>query len=106
MFYSAVMAGMSDRPQPPHVLRWQSVMNEHWPPRPGQFKDHWPGIAVVVRVVWERDGEEYLAGHAIRWDSDDHVFIHIRDTTGRLSAQGVWVKPSDVYRSAASAEPS
>ena len=98
------MAGKTD--QPPHVLRWQSVLNEHCPARPGRFKDHWPGIPVRVRVVWERDGEEYLDGHAVRWDGGEHVYVRIRDTTGRLPGQGVWVKPDDVYRSAASAEPS
>ena len=98
------MVGKTD--QPPHVLRWQSVLNEHWPTRPGQFKDHRPGIAVRVRVVWERDGEEYLDGRAIRWDDGEHVFVYIRDTTGRLSSQGVWVKPADVYRAAESAESS
>lgn len=103
MFYYAVMAGMNDRPQPPHVLRWQSVLNEHWPARPGRFKDRSPEVAVRVRVVWERDGKEYIDGHAVRWDGE-HIYVRIRDTTGRLPGQGVWVKPSDVYRSADAAE--
>lgn len=91
------MAGPTDRSQPPHVQRWQSVLNEHWPTQPLQFKDRPPGIAVRARVQWERDGEEYLFGVATRWDTD-HVYVQIRDTTGRLAGQGVWLKPADVYR--------
>lgn len=84
------------RPQPPHVRRWQTVLNEHWPTWPREIPDG-AAVRVRVRVVWERDGEQYLAGNAIRWDAD-HVYVRLDDTDGRLDSQGVWVKPCDVYR--------
>lgn len=86
-----------ERRQPPHVQRWQAVLNEHWPRRPRNYRDQHPTVPVRVRVVWETDGEEYLYGEAIRWDAD-HVYVRVRDITGRLAGQGVWVKPHDVYR--------
>lgn len=88
---------MSDRPQPPHVLRWQTVLNMHWPRRPRAFRTHWPGIPVHVRIIWQRDGVEYLPGTARRWDAG-HVYVEVPDHDGRLRGNGVWVKPADVYR--------
>ncbi|PSL04104.1 hypothetical protein CLV30_106107 [Haloactinopolyspora alba] len=79
------------------MLKWQAVLNEHWPAEPRRFKNREPGIDVRVRVVWEEDGEEFLAGVARRW-GDANVYVEVRDTTGRLSSNGVWVKPIDVYR--------
>jgi hypothetical protein len=81
----------------PHVTKWQQVLNEHWPAKPRQYKTHEQGIRVSVRVVWERDGEEWLPGTATRWDAQ-HVYVELHVTHGRLQAQGVWVKPADVRR--------
>lgn len=78
-----------------HVPEWSDVLNMHWPPKPAQVARHRPGIPVRVRIVWDGDGEEYVEGTATRWDAD-HVYVEVRDT--RLSGNGVWVKPSDVYR--------
>jgi len=87
--------------KPPHVLAWRKVLNGHWPPKPTEFRNRDHGIAVRVRIVWDCDGEEYLEGVATRWDVD-HVYVEVRHEN-RLQGNGVWVKPSDVYRR--SAEP-
>lgn len=81
--------------QPEHVLKWQAVVNEHWPPSPIQLKDRDRAIPVRARIVWERDGEQYLDGLAKRWDAE-HVYVEIVDV--RLRTNGAWLKPSDVYR--------
>jgi hypothetical protein len=81
--------------QPPHVLAWRDVLNMHWPPEPTVFRRRDKGIAVRVRIVWDRDGEEYVEGVATRWDAD-HVYVEVIDK--RLQGNGVWVKPCDVYR--------
>ncbi|NEE01153.1 hypothetical protein [Phytoactinopolyspora halotolerans] len=81
--------------KPPHVLLEQAILNEHWPAHPRSFRNHEPGIKVRVRLIWEKDGEEYVRGLARRWDAD-HVYVEIDDR--RRHALGVWVKPADVYR--------
>jgi hypothetical protein len=50
---------------------------------------------VTVRVVWERDGEEWIEGEATRW-TDRVVFVTFWDR--RLSTIEVWVVPDDVRR--------
>ena len=87
--------------QPEHVHAWRTVLNMHWPARPASFSTHHPGNPVRVRIIWELDGEEFVEGTATRWDAD-HVYVQLRDTA-RLQGNGVWVKPTDVYR--ASPEP-
>lgn len=61
------------------------------------FETHYPGTPVIVRVVWEEYGEEFIEGLAKRWDAG-HVYVEIKDV--RNITNGVWVKPCDVYRSA------
>ncbi|PSL05927.1 hypothetical protein CLV30_10379 [Haloactinopolyspora alba] len=87
---------MTGRGQPPHVRAQRRVLNKHWPRRPRDFRKHRPGIPVTARVVWERDGEEYIDATAVRWDTD-HVYVEFVDN--RLGANGTWLKPSDIYRS-------
>lgn len=89
------MPHMSQRPQPPHVLENREVLNRHWPARPRAFTDHRPGVPVTARVVFAGDGETWLHGHAIRWD-ETHIYVEADDR--RLRANGVWLKPDDVYR--------
>jgi hypothetical protein len=48
--------------------------------------------------VWERDGEEWVPGTAIRWDRD-HVLVRLGDP--RVSTIGVWLPPQDFRRRAA-----
>lgn len=88
---------MRDGKQPEHVARWQEVLNHHWPARPTEIKDRDCSIPVRARLVWEHDGEEFRDGLAKRWD-EGHVYVEIVDV--RLSTNGVWLKPGDVYRRA------
>ncbi|NED95835.1 hypothetical protein G1H11_10970 [Phytoactinopolyspora alkaliphila] len=89
------MRGMEDRERPPHLKHEQAILNHHWPSRPRDYALHEPGIAVRVRLIWERDGEQFIEGVARRWDAD-HVYVELKDT--RSQANGVWLKPQDVYR--------
>lgn len=52
-------------------------------------------LPVRARVIWDEFGEEFVEGQAVRWDST-HVYVEIDDR--RLTTNGVWLKPSDVYR--------
>jgi hypothetical protein len=89
------MRGTHNREQPEHVLHRQEVLNHHWPRDPQRYRYQEPGVPVRVRIVWERDGEEYVEGMARCWDSS-HVYVEVRDV--RNATNGVWVKPHDVYR--------
>lgn len=91
------MPGKPDRPQPPHVLAWRQVLNEHWPDDPRDYREHWPGIPVRARVVFADDGEVWLSGVAKRWDGG-HVYVYVDPYDPRLNGNGVWLKPEDVYR--------
>ena len=48
-----------------------------------------------ARIVWERDGEEWVPATAIRWDRQ-HVLVRIGDR--RSSALGTWLAPEDFRR--------
>jgi hypothetical protein len=85
----------SERTQPPHVLQQQEVLNHHWPAHPRGLRTHEPGVPVRARIIWKRDGEEYIDGVARRWD-DAHVYVEVKDV--RSAVNGVWLKPQDVYR--------
>lgn len=52
-------------------------------------------IDVTVRLVWEKDGEEHIDGHAIRWTSSV-VYVEFDDR--RIRTTGVWVAAGDVVR--------
>ncbi|NED96431.1 hypothetical protein G1H11_14065 [Phytoactinopolyspora alkaliphila] len=87
-----------DRMRPPHLLREQAILNTHWPANPRSYRTHHPGVPVRARVIWERDGVEYVEGVARRWDAK-HVYVEILRSGGRLNTNGCWLKPCDVYRS-------
>jgi hypothetical protein len=74
---------------------WQTITNERFPPDARTIPDQRHPIPVIVRVVWKRDGEEWIDGDAIRW-ARTHVFVTFGDR--RLSTIGVWVAPGDVRR--------
>jgi hypothetical protein len=74
---------------------WQRVLNERWPPDPRDVPER-EAIPVRVRVVWERDGEEWVDGLACRW-TRERVYVELRDV--RSMTLGVWVSASDVRRS-------
>lgn len=80
----------------PRAGQPQRVENESWPPKDvvGRIRNH-ASIPVTVRLVWEYDGEERLAGTATRWH-ERCVYVEIRDT--RLRTTGVWVDAGDVQR--------
>jgi hypothetical protein len=79
------------------------VLNEHWPQidRRGQLHardvpDQRNPIPVRVRVVWDRDGEEWIdQGMARRWTRTS-VYVTFDDE--RLQLSGVWIAPADVER--------
>jgi hypothetical protein len=89
------MVAMVDLTQPAHVQKRRKVLNEHWPATPAALRSRDRSLPVRVRIVWEEHGEEFIDGSAARWDAD-HVYVEIIDE--RLATNGVWVKPSDVYR--------
>lgn len=72
------------------------MLNTHWPPQAvsRRLADH-AHIEVVVRVVWEVDGEEHVPAVATRWWRD-HVFVKLSDS--RFLPQGTWLAARDVRR--------
>lgn len=75
---------------------YQKALNEQWPPgtQARTIPDRDP-IAVWARVVWERDGELWVAGEAVKWDQR-HVLVAIHDP--RVQTRGFWLRPADVHR--------
>jgi hypothetical protein len=76
---------------------WQRARNERFPPPAiaRRLRDQSKPIPVTARVVWERDGEEWIDGTAIRWDQR-HVLVRLDDR--RCSTIGFWLAPEDVRR--------
>jgi hypothetical protein len=52
-------------------------------------------IEVTARLVWEKDGEEFLDTAAFAWTSR-LVLVQLADP--RYLFRGVWLDPSDVKR--------
>jgi hypothetical protein len=81
--------------------RWQLILNQSWPLVDEQGKRHARGvpsrspIAVRVRVVFDRDGETWLDGQAIRWHNRS-IMVEANDP--RLRVHRVWVDTGDVQR--------
>jgi hypothetical protein len=67
---------------------WQKALNERFPPHARRLEDRSNPIRGVARVVWERDGEEWVPGVAIRWDRQ-HVLVRLNDR--RCTSIGVWL---------------
>ena len=101
---------MAEGPGPDHSFRdpralqgqTQSVLNEAWPfhdqgQRHARGLDDKPiedQLNVIVRVEFERDGETYLQGRAIRWtDNFTHACIVVNDP--RLTSPYLWVRARD-----------
>jgi hypothetical protein len=74
---------------------WRAVLNEHWPEQPASLRRRDKTLPVRARIVWEEFGEEFVEGVAAKWNSS-HVYVEINDR--RLNANGVWLKPHDIYR--------
>jgi hypothetical protein len=79
----------------PHRYRRQRVLNERFPRDARDIPDQRHPIPVRARVVWERDGEEWVDGDATRW-TDRVVFVELDDP--RHATFGVWVVLGDVRR--------
>lgn len=79
---------------------WQKILNADFPPGPVPSAYAREPVPVVARVVWERDGEEYLDCLAIRW-TRTHVLVDLTRTRG-CSTIGPWLVARDVRRASAS----
>lgn len=53
-------------------------------------------IPVLVRVVWEHDGEQWLIASAVDWVGRDVLVWFDREL--RLRTRGVWLDAADVKR--------
>lgn len=82
---------------------FQKVLNESWPLHDGKTF-HARGIddqpverrmGVLVRLVFENDGEDFLPATATRW-TKTHVFVVVNDP--RVQNGQVWVKAEEVRR--------
>jgi len=84
----------------PTWLRWQRVLNEHWPSGPAYLVPVAPApIPVRVGVVWATDGREWVDGLAVRW-TRDAVMVQLDEP--RLGPLATWFAPHDVARRDAS----
>ncbi|HLT62002.1 MAG TPA: hypothetical protein VK020_12455 [Microlunatus sp.] len=72
----------------------QPVRNEEWPPGDVAkvLRDH-TRIEVEARVVWAKDGEEWVRGHVTRWVRPV-VLVELHDPRRRR----VWLSAADVRR--------
>lgn len=72
--------------------KWQNVLNS----LPARDKPARTKIPVRARLVWERDGEEWKGGHALRLDAaGPAIFVELQDK--RCKFTGVWLHPDDVW---------
>ena len=76
-----------------YIADWQTILNAG-PKR--HDVDTRPEIAGRARVVWERDGEEWVACVVeARDERDGSIGVYIPDErTGPLA---VWLRPDDVW---------
>lgn len=84
--------GIQHRPED-----FQDVLNQLWPPPEvaRELKNRDDAIEVQVRVVFDRDGEQWLDSVARRW-WQLHVCVECEDR--RLRVRYVWVGAGDVRR--------
>jgi hypothetical protein len=84
---------IADLPKPGEY--WQRVLNARFPPHARRLEDRAEPVRGEARAVWERDGEEWVPGVAVRWDRQ-HVLVRLNDR--RLASVGVWLSPGDFRR--------
>ena len=72
----------------------QRPLNAH-PVPPGHHTDVERPIPVQVRIVFERDGEEWVDGLALEWTRD---LVRVATREQRLHPRVVWVRAGDVRR--------
>lgn len=86
----------------PVTSQWQRILNAHEVPE--RLSQHDLAIAVPVRarVVWERDGEETLAGVVVATSrvrgQAPLVLVHWTGTELRSMILGAWLAEDDVER--------
>lgn len=73
---------------------WQEITNER--PIPPRRLQHDCNVPVRARIVWERDGEEFLDTIAYAWGPHDVVLVEVLDERRRTN--GVWLHVSDAPR--------
>ena len=81
------------KPPPPWEEGRQGILNS----REAQVPRHTFGqpVPVVVRIVWEHDGEEQIETVALGW-TGQHAYIRLPDSRYRFTA--VWLDAADVTR--------
>ena len=52
-------------------------------------------VPVVVRIVWERDGEEHIETEALGWSNTD-AYVRLPDSRWRFTS--IWLRAEDVKR--------
>mgnify|MGYP003445444814 CR=1 FL=1 len=80
-------------PPPPWEAGRQGIVNSTG----ARVPEHTFGqpVPVVVRIVWEHDGEEHIETVALGW-TGQHAYIRLPDPRYRFTA--VWLDASDVKR--------
>lgn len=71
---------------------WQDAKNA-LPARPS-YRNR-PPVSVRARLVWARDGAEWVDGSASRLGFDGAIFVELKDR--RCQTIGVWLAPDDVW---------
>ena len=81
------------KPPPPWEAGRQGILNA----LAAQVPRHTFGqpVPVVVRIVWEHDGEEHIETVALGW-TGQHASIRLPDPRHRFTA--VWLRAEDVSR--------
>jgi hypothetical protein len=52
-------------------------------------------VPVVVRIVWENDGEEHIETEALGWSNGD-AYVRLPDSRWKFTS--VWLRAEDVKR--------
>jgi hypothetical protein len=52
-------------------------------------------VPIVVRIMWEHDGEEHIETEALGW-TGRNVYVRVTDTRYQFSA--TWLDAADVKR--------
>jgi hypothetical protein len=81
---------------PPPGRDSQQIRNAACPKYPENFPDRQP-VPVWVRIEWARDGVEWVAGLADRWNRW-FVRVQFAYSEPRAVQHLTWVKPQDVRR--------
>ena len=78
-----------------HADDRQQITNGRPIPERRRQRDLPAPVAVVARIVWERDGPELVTTRARAWSGRD-VLVDVRDV--RHPTLGVWLDAADVTR--------